>query len=120
MFALIFVVAIAVMIDRFCHQRRVNSVPYQFASLFLALFGQLVALVFLDELFPRPLNGLLGLSDDSLELLGMAIAGCSGGAASLLCYLYLRSRFLSDADYADPLHIADVLQPRDGNDVRPE
>ena len=120
MFALVIVVVIAVLIDRFCRQRRVNSVPYQFASLFLALFAQLVALVFLDELFPRPLNGLFGLSDETLELLGMAIAGCSGGAASLLCYLYLRSRFLSDADYSEMSHVADIPQPRNGDHVRPE
>ena len=98
MFAIVFVVVIAVLIDRFCRQRRVNSVPYQFALLFLALFGQLVALVFLDELFPRPLNGLFGLNDETLELLGMAIAGCSGGAAAILCYVFLRSRYAYDAD----------------------
>jgi hypothetical protein len=120
MFALVFVVVIAVLIERFCRQRRVSSVPYQFASLFLALFAQLVALVFLDEMFPRPLNGLFGLNDETLEFLGMAIAGCSGGAASLLCYVYLRSRFLSDSDYAEFSNVADVRKPRDGNDVRSE
>jgi hypothetical protein len=93
-------IVVAVLIDRLCTRHRMNSTPYQFASL-AALAGEVSVLVTLNAAFPRPVTKPFPLSNDVAEAIGWIVAATSGFAGSLGIYIYLRSRLLRNSDYDD-------------------
>jgi len=125
-FSLVFVIVYAILIDRLCQRNHVSSTRHQFASFILASLGDVTVLILFKELLPRGQNGPLGIANEMYAILGILVAGCCGGAASFAYYTFLRFSLRADPDYdekldvADELHIANVPQPRDGDDVRSE
>jgi len=125
MFAMFFAIVIAVMIDRLCSRHRISSTPYQFASLGMALVGDLSVIGVLNLFFPRPVKKPIELDNMTAEIIGWTIATLSGMAGSTLVYLLVRWRLLRNTDYDDlgvarrESDIADIEQPRDGDDFSP-
>ena len=125
MFSIIPAIVVAVMIDRLCTRHRLNSTPYQFASLGLAMGGEFLTIGILDAVFPRPISAPIAIDNTVAEAIGWTIAALCGLAASLSVYILLRARLLKDKDYDDEVRrprsdIADIIKPRDRDDVFPE
>jgi hypothetical protein len=122
MFSLPAAIVIAILIDRLCTQRRINSTPFQFASLGTAVGGELATIGILNYwVFPKPGRYHLGIDIMVVETIGWIIAASTGLAGALAVYLYLRMRAVRNPDYDDLQRlrthsdIADIQQPRDSD-----
>src|SRR5262245_66624888 len=120
-------VAMAVVIDRPCTRLRINSTPLQFASLGLATFGILMACPVPTLAFSHAGKQPGDVWDNISAGIRFAVVESAGLGGSLLVYFYLRSKLMIDPDYDDgpmppddPSRVADVGEPRQRDDVRPE
>src|SRR5262245_29360771 len=127
MFVYVYVTVMAVAIDRLCSKLRINSTPWQFASLGLAALGEASAVLVLHRVFPRPDKWPGSMPNDIMGWIRVIVGGCSGFSGSLLVYLYLRSKLLTDPDHddeaprpVDPSRVADIDEPRHRDNLRPE
>ncbi len=97
----LYLVIVCVLIDRACTRLRINSTPYQFGAIGLAGAAEIGVFVTIEQVFPFGSKLPFNMDRETGASLTFVLAGIAGFGCSMLVWILLRSKQMSDEDYDD-------------------